>query len=248
MAIAFTSLGSAGNTANAGAYGVALARAPDANTLVLVSVTLSDVAGTATDPTAVASDSLVFSMVTSQNFNDSGSAKHNLSLWRSMSASPDGSRITVTRASSTGCAIQVTEVSGVSTSGTSGANAAGQSARSFDDTTGPSIIVFGPSAASTANAWFSCFGQGDGSSTAFASLQNMNWELLDGALYDTPASGVFSGYATLASGTSSDWTVGGSPSGRAGIILEIVADNPAGGGAVISPYYASYYYPRVVAA
>src|SRR3990167_6919363 len=123
MALVFTSLASKGNTATRSTYTCAvLARAPAANTLVLASIVVSDTAGTPVQPTAVASGSLVFSIVTSSiSYNSIANPLHNQSVWRSMSATPDNSTITATFPNNaTGCAIIITEVSGVSKSGTSG--------------------------------------------------------------------------------------------------------------------------------
>ncbi len=117
------------------------------------------------------------------------------------------------------------EVSGVSTSGSSGSNAVGKSANSSKDASSPSLIVFGPSATSTANGWLSFWGRG-GTTNSTITARN-NWVTLDITTYSTPNSGLASGYTLLSSGASSDWTGTANDSGNAGVIIELVLDNPA---------------------
>lgn len=247
MPFVFTSLGSRAETTARSEHTCEFARAPANNTLVVVAVLVSDTAGTPAQPTGVVGAGLTFSLATSSvtyNPTTGGSQLHNLSTWRGMGTGLDTSVVTATFANnSTGCAILVTEVSGVSTAGTNGSSALSGSATSVNDTNS-SITLFPPSAFSTANGWFSVVGVSAGA----AQTPDGNWTTLDSCSYAGPSTGITSGFTDLSDGTVLNWS-GGANDNRGSIILEVVADNPAaGGGAVPSPYYASYYYPKVVVA
>lgn len=242
MGITVASIGSKGDTAARSAYTCPLTRAPDANKLVLVGVIVNDTG--AVPPTGVRSTSMVFSQVTdAANFNNVGGGNHDQTIWRSMSGTPDGSIVTVTfAANATGCAILVHEVSGISTSGTSGANAVGQSAITVKDGVS-SLKVVGPSATSTANAWIA-FQSAISTEVAVA---NSDFQQIDTVGFLTADTHIVSAWTTLSTGTSVTFTASGVDD-RGITIIELVADNPAeAGGAVFSPYYATYYYPQVVA-
>lgn len=245
MPLTAVSLLSVADTSNVAAFGGAPSRTPGANTLLLVGVNCSDTAGTPVEPTSVVGAGITFSLITSSQTYDpvtAGSQLHNLSAWRGMSASPDGSRFTVTLPNNgTGCAFNVIEVSGVSTAGTNGASAVSQSISSRGGSASAQRVVL-PSAGSTANGYVTFWGRGtqtlDGSA-------NSTYDILDRCAYATPSTGLQSAFTALASQSSVNWT-SGSAAQEAVILIEVVGDNPADAGAVISPYYASYYYPRVV--
>lgn len=230
MSLAVTSLGSVGDTAARSDYTCALSRAPGSNTAVMVAVQVTDGAGTAVEPTSVVGAGLVFSLLTSSiTFApiSTASATFNLSAWRGMGASPDGSLITATFPNNaTGCAILVCEVSGVSTSGISGANAVGGSATSAaDSATGVSVLtVIGPSAGSTGNGWLLFAGANTSGDSA-----GLNYLALDKANYSSPVAALLSAWTDLSTGTMVP--VGaGTNQHRAGILIELVLDTPSSGG------------------
>lgn len=224
MAIAVVSIGSVGDTTARSAQSCALARAPGANTLVLVGVCVSDVVGTPAEPSGVIGAGLTFSLVTSSisyDITTAGSQNHNLSLWRAMGASPDGSMVTATFANNnTGCAILVTEVSGVSKAGTNGSSAVSGSAITMADALS-AVTAFFPSVSSTANAWFSILGADIGSAAP-----RPNWTSLDSSVYATPTTNFYSAYTLVPSGTSVAWA-GLANTNPAVIAVELVGDNPA---------------------
>jgi hypothetical protein len=245
MAIVVTSLGSTANTANAASYDTAPTRAPAANTLVLVGVCGSDTAGTIVDPTSVVGAGLTFTKISGITFDTTVNWLHHVSAWRAMGGAPDTSRFTVTWANNaTGTAFEILEVSGVSTAGVNGANAVPQSATSRNGGLDSALTIFAPgSAGSTANAWLAFCGT---ESSAATETPQGNWTKIEGFGYATPATGLISGWTTLSGATLATFV--GSSIRKGGVILELALDNPAApGGAVRSPYYASYYYPRMVA-
>lgn len=227
MALVFTSLGTQGDTNQLSAYTCNLIRAPNPNTLVLIGVVASDAVGTAVQPVSVAGAGLTFEMVGSSiTYNPStvGSQLHNLSLWRAMGTAPNDSQVTATLPNAgTGCAITVTEVSGVSKAGTNGDKAVSSSTISFSDGTA-SLTVWTPSATSTADGWFSVVGLGGS-----VVHSNGDWISVTGSAvsYATPGSLIQSGYTTSASANSVRW-LGAGGSDRGGVLTGIVADNPTG--------------------
>jgi hypothetical protein len=225
MAFGVTSLGSKGDTNQRSDFTCTLSRAPANNALVLVGVLNSDTAGTPVQPSSVSGAGLVFSLVTSSiTFSPiAANQVENLSVWRSMGSGLVNSVITANFPNNTtGCVILVTEVSGLSTSGTSGANAIGKSANSAADAGTSALTIFGPSATSTGNAWFSVVGV---NTAAAVDVPNPNWVALDSSSYPTPNTGMFSGWTTLSTGTTVWWNGAGSRD-RAGTTVELVLDNP----------------------
>ena len=227
MSFAVASLGSLGDTAARSTYTCSVTGAPGANTLVLVGVLGSAAIGTPVQPSSVSGCGMVFSLVTSSltyNPNTVGSELHNLSVWRSMTASPVSSVVSALfGVTGTGCAMHVLQVSGVSTSGASGANAVAHSIASRDNGSDSALTATGPSAASTANAWVSFAGI---SASAANDTPGQNWTLIDAAGYSTPSTGLESGWTTLSTGTTAVWS-GAGANRRAAIVVEIVLDNPS---------------------
>jgi hypothetical protein len=226
-------LGSLADTEARSAYTCALGQAPTANNLILVGVLVSDTAGTPVEPTGVIGGGMVFSLITSSvTYNGAvASELHNLSAWRSMSASPVNSVITATFPNAgTGCAMLVHEVSGVSTSGTSGDRAVAKSAISEDNGGASAITIVGPSATSTANAWLSLLGISASGST---DTPGHDWSFLESTGYGTPATGIKSAWTTLSTGTVATW-IGPGAERRGAIMIELVADNPPAAGVAVT--------------
>jgi hypothetical protein len=247
MAITVVSLGSVGNTANTNLYGVAPSRAPNANELVLVVVAVTDTAGTVVQPSQVSGAGLVFSIIGSSVTclpTTASSQLGNLSIWRSMGAAPGSSRITALFPNNaTGCNLLVVGVSGVSTSGTSGANAVSGSSTSAADT-GEDLTVWTPSAVSTANGWFA---------TAIGNVLNVHvaqngWTQLDGsaASYTTPSQTVGSSAYTTVSSANSVVMHFTANIQHGGMVVELVGDNPAIVGDVGPGNYYQYYSHVIV--
>ncbi len=222
MSFVVTSLGSLGDTNARSDYTCTIDRAPNANTLVLVSITETDAAGSAVQPSSVSGAGMVFSLITSSvTFNTIASGVDNVSIWRSMSPTPSGSLITAHfGATATGCAILVTEVSGVSTSGLSGINAVGQSSISSVDVAA-SLKLIGPSATSVGNAWFAIHS----ANSQEVATPGQNWTAVDSAGYLTPDTHLASAWTTLSTGTSVTFTASGADN-RGGVIVELVLDTP----------------------
>lgn len=224
MTIDVAVLGSRGDTNTRSAYTCEVTGSPAANNMVLIGVIVNDAAGTPTVPSSVSGMGMVFSLESNVSFAGAGAGAetHNLSLWRSMGLAPDTSTVTVAlSASPNGCAIQVFEVSGVSTSGSSGTQGAGQSFTTFTANNNSAVTGVAPSAASTANAWFSLEGvnASDG-----GDLPGANWTFLAVNSFTGNATGLHSAWTALSTGTTSVWT---GVSIRRGVIqLELVADNP----------------------
>lgn len=225
MTLIFTSIGSNGDTTAVSALSCALTRAPGANTLVLVGVSVSDTVGTAVEPTGVVGAGLTFSLVTSSITGlptTPGSELANISLWRAAGAAPDGSMVTATFANNnTGANIIVTEVSGVTTVGLNGASAVSGSALSKIDSSS-AITLFLPSASSTANGWFAIECVNTGSDQA----PGVNWTFLDRAAHNTPTVCLNSASTTLSGATYMAWTPTANAH-RLSIAVEVVADNPS---------------------
>lgn len=225
MTITVASLGSVGDTAARSTYTCAISRAPAANTLVLVGVLGTAAAGTPVQPSSVSGAGLVFSLVTSSvtyNPTTPGSQLANISLWRSMGGSPSGSLISALfGVTGTGCAMLVTEVSGVSTSGTSGANAVGQSFTTSSDNTN-AATVFGSSATTAGSAWFSLIGL-DKSNTNNVAADN-NWVSIESCAYSTPASAIWSSWTDKSGPTSVHWSMGVNSQNGGAFLVELVPD------------------------
>ena len=226
MSLAVTSLGSVGDTTGRSAYTCALSRPPADNALVLVAVGYSGTTGI--QPSSVSGVGLVFSIVTSSVTFSSSS--YNMSVWRSMGIGLSGSIITAGfDVGGIGCRMLVTEVSGVSASGTSGTNAIGKSATSLKDGEA-SLAILGPSATSTANAWFAAH---DVTTSGSNDTANKNWTAIDSAGHTSPNAAISSAWTTLSSGVSSTWS-GSGQRDRGGTIIELVLDNPAGAPATVA--------------
>jgi hypothetical protein len=238
--IAVTSIGSWSDTASRSAFSCVLARAPEPSTLVLVSVLASDTAGTPVEPTGVIGVGETFSIVTSSvtyDPNTPGSETKNLSLWRALSAAPTASMITATFPNNAvGCCILVNEVSGVSKAGTNGSSAVSASATSRAEN-GSKLTVFVPSATSTSNGWFAVCGSDDTLGVQAA----RGWVASDSTNHLTPNSALVSTYTLLHSVTSAIWSRAGSGTAlnHAGIVIELVADNPAEPASVSTAQWAA---------
>lgn len=219
-----TSIGSLGDTNTRSDYTCTLSRAPTASALVLVAVNTTDTpGGSVFEPSSVSGAGMVFTIVSSVSYAplSAGTQKYNVSLWRGMSLTPTGSLVTIHYgASRTGCDVLVTEISGTSTSGTSGANAVGASATSVTDGSSALTIV-GASASSTVNAWFSVLGV---ATQTAVDTPGQNWTSLASVAHGTPIAALFSGWTTRSTGTTAAWSGSGSRE-RGGILVELVADN-----------------------
>lgn len=214
MAFTVVSLGSQADTTARSEHTCTIARAPADNTLVLVSVSMSDTVGTPAQPTAVAGAGLAFDLVGSSiTFSPTtpGSQLENLSVWKGVGASLVSSVVSATFANATsGCVMLVTEVSGSTRVGKSVAVAAdGTSA-----ITAQAAAAFHPS-----NAWFTVGSVGDGVQSDSVGL---NYTLLDMAVYTTPNNRLSSAWTTLSTGTTAVWSRAASNENRAAIIVEIM--------------------------
>ena len=235
MPISVTTLGALASTSNVAQYTVALSRAPAANTLVLVSVVHSDSTAPA-DPSSVSNRAdMVYSLVTSVGYDTIATPLHRASVWRSMSATPGSSNISVEFGGNagTGCIIVVHEFSGVTTSGTSGSGAVGGSTISQVDASS-SITLFLPSFASTANAVLVVGGIDLNNNT---DAPNSQYIKIGPGNYNTPATGHASGW-TSSSGVTQCVFSGAGAADRGAIAVEIVADNPSPGSGA---YYTQFY-------
>lgn len=239
MAIAATSLGTLGSTSNAQNFDVTLQRAPAANALVLVAFSHSDTAPE-NIASAVTSDDMVFSLVTQVVYDTIASNVHRLEVWRCMR--PTAPTATVVHINlgdaGTGCAANVVEFSGVSTSGTSGANAVGFS-RVSNINASSSVTLLLASFTSGANGVFVC---GAHDLNVATDGPNADYIKLDATNYNTPATGLSSGWTKSSLVTVCKFSgTGSGTTDRAAIAVELVADNPAAGGARFTPYYLSHY-------
>lgn len=239
MAISAATLAVLASTSNAAAYTVATSRAPTANTLVLVYVS-NNTTTAAVDPSSVSGAGMVFSRVTSVGYNTIATTLTRASVWRSMSAAPDTSNISVAFAHSlTGCHIHVYEFSGVSTSGTSGSAAVGGSTISAVNATS-SVTLFMPSFASTANAVFVSCDINLNSTADTPSSQFV--EMAQGSNIN-PNHGSSSGWTSSSAVTQSVFS-GAGAADRGAIAVEIVADTPViatGSGAGYQQYYRGMF-------
>lgn len=221
MAFAVTSIGSVGNTAQISAYTCALSRTPASDALVLVSVAITDTSPTVVEPTSVAGGGITFSLVTSSITFDGTST--NLSVWRAMGTFFSSIITASFPNNATGCAMLVAEVSGVSTAGTNGSSAVGQSANSALEGDA-SLTIIAPSATSTANAWYSVLASNAGD---VDDAPNRNYTAVDAVTFATPSTTLESAWTTLSTGTITTWTGTGLVINRAGTLIELVLDNPA---------------------
>lgn len=226
MTITVTSLGTASDTNSRSDYTIPLSVTPDANSLVLVGLLAEDAVGTVVPPSSVSGAGMVFTNLLSDfSFGPftAGLQVQDMSIWRGMAASPSGSMITAHfPGSMTGFVAIALQVSGVSTSGTSGANATNSSATTAANGVGSLMVVAGGSAASTANAWLSFHGM----TTSSTATSDGNWTDITTVGVLTPSGAISSAWTTLSTGTRVTWK-SGSNTDRGGIILELVADNPA---------------------
>lgn len=243
MALSFFTLAQLVTTTASSSITVNPRRAPNPNTLVLVTVLNTNAAGTPVEPTGVVGCNMVFSLVTSSvTYDPTGaSALHNLSVWRSMSGAPDTSQVTASiPATNTGYGILLTEVSGVSTSGLSGANAVGQSATSRVDGSS-ALTVFAPSSASSANGWFLGFSYNVNGS---GGLSISGMPTLEVGGFAGPPSEIGSAYTDVSTWTSPKITQS-TATNYAGIMVELVADNPSVDGGGLWAYDMRGHTPRV---
>lgn len=238
MALSVATLGAIESTTGATAYTVALSRAPIANTLVLVQITNDD-AAPAENPSSVSGAGMVFTLVSERSY---GADVYHHTIWRSMSASPTASNISVSYADAqTGCNILVHEYSGVSTSGTSGANAVGASTTTVVTTAASSATLFLPSFTSTANGIHVGVGVNLNADT---DAPNAQYIKIAQANHANAANGIASGWTSSSAVTQCVFSGAGSGL-RGAIAVEIVADNPA---VVTGQHYYHGYYSRMVAA
>lgn len=226
MALGFTSLGSQGDTTARSTHTCGLSRAPDVGTLILVAIGVSATAGVPAPPSSVSGAGLVFSNITSDlSFGPftAGSQLLDFSVWRSMAT--QGLTSSVISANfgftSTGCNMIVIEVSGVSQSGTSGANAIASSSATTS-TSAQTLFFLGPSATSNGNGWISFWNR---ATTSLDGTANDNWVFLDGVNYSVPSNGLQSAYTTLFSANSSNWTSAIAQQ-HVGVLVEVVLDTP----------------------
>lgn len=238
MTIAVASIGSLADTNSRSVYTCETAVQPSNDSLILVGVIMNDAAGTAVEPTSVVGFGITFSLATSSvTFNTAASGQHNLSLWRGSNAAPLGSIVSVTfPAAPNGCGIIVHQCSNLTTAGANGSSAVSGSARSSSDVVNNSTITAtAPSAASTANGFFSISGLPN--STAPDS-PGQNWTLLDAAGFSGNGTGIESGYTTLSTGTTAVWS-SAVTARRAAIVVELVHDNP-----IVIPSVVTVTYQR----
>jgi hypothetical protein len=236
MTVGVASIGSRADTNSRSVYTCEVAAVPSADSLILVGVLMNDAAGTVIEPSSVSGLGMVFSLVTSSvTFNPSTNGLHNLSLWRAADSFPGGSIVSVAfPAAPNGCSILIHQCSGLTPAGSSGANAVGKSLTSLNDTVNNSTITAtAPSAASTANGWFSIGAVPD--STA-PDRPGQNWTFLQAAGFTGNATGLSSGFTTLSTGTSAVWS-SVVTARRAAIIMELVADNPIVAASVVTVTY-----------
>lgn len=239
MALSVVTLGATESTGNATAYTVALSRAPTANTLVLVQITNDD-AAPAENPSSVSGAGMVFTLVSERSY---GANVYHHTIWRSMSASPTASNISVSYADAqTGCNILVHEYSGVSTSGTSGANAVGASTTTVVTTAASSATLFLPSFTSTANGIHVGVGVNLNADT---DAPNAQYIKIAQANHTNAANGIASAWTSSSAVTQCVFSGAGSGL-RGAIAVEIVVDNPAA--PAVGQHYYHGYYSRMVAA
>lgn len=239
MALSAATLGTLESTANATAYTVALSRAPVADTLVLVQICNGD-AAPAENPSSVSGAGMVFTLVSERSY---GADVYHHTIWRSMSATPDTSNISVAYADGqTGCIILVHEYSGVSTSGTSGENAVGASSTTVVTTAASSATLFLPSFTSTANGIHVGVGVNLNSD---ADAPDADYLKIAQGNFNTPATGSASGWTSSSAVTQCVFSGAGSGL-RGAIAVELVADNPPPPG--VGQHYYHGYYSRMIAA
>lgn len=219
-----TRLGSMGDTNARSAHTCELSRAPAANALVLVVVTNTDAAGTVVEPTDVSGAGLTFVLINSSvTFNPLtvGLEVENCSLWRASGAAPTASMITATFPNTTtGCLLMIDEISGVTSRGANGVNQVGGSATTRGNNNVSSVTLFLPSAASTANAWYSFSAHG----TTSAAVAQNNWIPLGSNGYLVPSCGASSAWTERSDATICVWTHG-TTEAHGSVGVEIVADN-----------------------
>lgn len=237
MAISVATIGGIAVTTNAAAYTIATTRAPTANTLVLVSISATSTTAI-NNPSSVSGAGMVFSLVTNVNYNTIATPLAGFSVWRGMTATPNTSNISIAfTGSKTGCIAFVHEFSGVSTSGTSGANAVGASLISSINAAS-SVTLLGLSFASTANAaWVGC----DINLNATTDAPNSQYIEIGQGAHASPTHGNSSGWTSSSAVTQCFFSGAGSAD-RGALFVEIVAA-PAtpGSGAGYQEYYRSLF-------
>ena len=241
MTITASSIGSKGDTTARSTYTCAKATAGASTDLILVAVNSSH-AATAAAPSSVSGGGQVFTKSSSVTFNTISTPTHVLSLWYSMGGTPDTSNISVDfgGTSQTGCAILVTRVSGVSTSGTSGVNAFNSLSTVKNSTS--NITIFIPGFFDTPDGCFTVVGT---AANATSDNPDANYVKLDATNYATPSTELCSAWTASSSVTQIIWT-GSGTTDRACYALDLVADNPPPPGTG-SAYYPTYYQMVVAA-
>lgn len=239
MTISVATIGALASTAGASTYAVTLTRAPAANTLVLVQISNDDTAPSE-NPSSVSGAGMVFTQVSERSY---AADVNHFTIWRSMSAAPDASVISAAYSDAqTGCNMLVHEYSGVSTSGTSGANAVGTSTTTVVTGAASSATLFLPSFASTANGVHVGVGVNLNSTADAPNAQYI--KIAQGAHTNNP-NGTVSGWTTSSGVTQCVFSGAGSGL-RGAIAVEIVADNPPAVAA--GQHYYAGYFSRVIAA
>ena len=183
---------------------------------------------------------MTFSLVTSSvTFNTIASGAHNLSLWRGMSATPSNSLITATFPNAaTGCAIIVDSISSVSQAGSNGDHAIGVSSISSVDGDNILMLLGLSSAGSTANGWYAV----QSSQSSEVPTPNNNYQSQTTAGFLTADTVLISAWTTLSTGTRVTFTASGVDN-RAGIIVELVADQAAAAAPSVVTYNRQSRYP-----
>lgn len=204
------------DTANATTYASG-SFTPVANRLYLLAVTHSDAAPETTVPTIATTTGLVFVQVGSSIvFDTIASNLHRLTLFRAMKASGlSAGTYTVTLADAgTGCCARLTEVSGVVTTGTDGADAViNVSTNNANAGANPSVTLAAFN--DVDNGTYACFA----SDIATAPTAGSGFTGLGHSTIGTPTKGVFAEWRAT-NDTTADCTLASSD--WAGIAVELV--------------------------
>lgn len=220
------------STSNAATY-VSASFTPVANRLYLLAIVHSDAAPETALTSVTTTTGLNFVSVGSVAFDTIASNVHRLSLFRAMKASGlSAGTYTVTLADAgTGCAAVLTEVTGVVTTGTDGADAIANllTARA-DASANPSVPLGIVTPARAFDGVFGCFG----SSLQTAPTAGTDYTGLSHPDYATPASGLFAQYRLTSSDTAACTLAS---SAWAGIACHLVANSTPVGLEWISPRF-----------
>lgn len=193
---------------------------PVSSRLYLLAVVHSDAAAEATEPTVTGSTGRTWTKIGSVPFDTIASNLHRLTVFRSLDSRTASETYTVTFAdNSTGCLASLTEVSGIVTTGTNGANAVRNIVTNNGDATANPAITLGAFSSGDNGTW-SCFG----SDIATAPTAGAGFTTLVASTYSTPTTGLYTEW-THVNDTSVNCTLASSD--WAGLALELVV-NPAG--------------------